>query len=209
MLEYIDVQKFWVADKRFRPYDAIALVAADQLAISVKGVDRKQAGVGASLAVCGLGSVGEAFQLLQGEGGAGLWPFLVLRTCMESRTVCSHESCLSKTHDLTTQFKLEGAEHCIVEEGSSLHHDVFSEQRGIGRPDDLVECIFHDTDGKACKDVLNARPVFLCLLDRTVHEDRTPRAKVHRIVCMYGQFRRLLGRVAQGIAEGLQKGSAA
>ena len=64
--------------------------------------------------------------------------------CIECRAERAHESRNRRTDDLFARLLLKGAKHGVVEEGSPLHDDMFTEFLGRAGTDDFINGVFDD-----------------------------------------------------------------
>ena len=85
-------------------------------------------------------------------------------SCM--RAVSAHKSGDVGANNLAAGEQLECAKNRVVEEGSTLDNDAFTQIRGVLELDDLVQGITHDRVGQTGADVAHIRAFFLRLLDR-------------------------------------------
>ncbi len=132
MFEGVDIQQGGVADETFRLDDTVTLVATYQLAIIIEAIDGQKTVVGAPLAVEGLGGVGEVLQGIELEQRSPKGYAFVHLLGIEGTPVCSHQGRLLDTDHFRSQLHLKGAQHSIVEERTSLYHDMFAQHRGVG-----------------------------------------------------------------------------
>ena len=183
-----------------------APVARDKAPAAVEGVDSQGAVVGAQAAGGGLGGVGE---LLQGLGGEHRALLQVQVPGGQGRAEGPHDAGDGGAGHVPAQLLLKGPEDRVVEEGAALDHDVLAQVVGGGRPDDLVDGVFHDGDGQAGGDLLHAGPVLLGLLHAGVHKHGAAGTQVHRLLGEQAQLGKVGDGVAQGLGEGLDEGAAA
>ena len=109
---------------------------------------------------------------------------LITLTCDQCCAEGTHDAGDIRTGDMGIEEVLEGAEDGIVIEGTTLHDDVLSEILRIRDLDDLIECVLDDGVGEAGRDIADACPLLLRLLDVRVHEYRTAGAEVGRVLCI-------------------------
>ena len=109
---------------------------------------------------------------------------LITLACDQCCAEGTHDAGDIRTGDMGVEEVLEGAEDGIVIEGTTLHDDVLSEILRIRNLDDLIECVLDDGVGEAGRDIADACPLLLRLLDVRVHEYRTAGAEVGRVLCI-------------------------
>ena len=151
-----------------------------------------------------MGELGQPLHIQDGALAAG-----GLALGVEGRAVSAHQSGDVGPGDVAADLLFKGPEHRVIEERTALDHDMFSESVAVGGPDDLINGVFYDADGKARRDIFNGSAVFLGLLDGGIHKDRAAGTQVHGVIGVDAP----LGKVGNGIAQrpgkGLQKGAAA
>ena len=90
----------------------------------------------------------------------------VVHAGSERRAVSTHKSGDIGANNLAASEQLECAKNRVVEEGSTLDNDAFTQIRGVLELDDLVQGITHDRVGQTSADIAHIRAFFLRLLDR-------------------------------------------
>ena len=110
---------------------------------------------------------------------------------------------------LLARFKLEAAQHGVVEEGAPLHEDVAAKLVRRFGADDLVDGVFDDGGGEAGGDVLDARALLLRLFDRAVHEHRAAAAQLDGMLGEQAELGELVDLHVHRLGEGLDEGAAA
>ena len=115
-----------------------AAVAGNIPLPACKDVDGEVTVVGAALADHRLGFMLEIFQLLCAEhrrAGLLLWANSL---CVDGSAVGSHQTGNVRSNDVMPDFLFKAAQNGIVEEGSSLHHDMFAQLVRIPCADDFI-----------------------------------------------------------------------
>ena len=107
---------------------------------------------------------------------------LITLACDQCRTEGTHDAGDIRTGDMGIEEVLEGAEDGIIIEGTTLHDDVLTEILRVRDFDDLIECVLDDGVREAGRDIADACPLLLRLLDVRVHEHGTAGAEVGRVL---------------------------
>ena len=162
--------------------------------------------VGAQAAGGGTGHVGEFFQRCGGQQCA---LFQVQIPGGQGGAEGAHDPGDGGPGDVPAQLLLEGTQHGIVEEGTTLDHDVLSQLVGVGGPDDLVDGVLHDGGGQAGGDICHGGAVLLGLFYAGVHKHSAAGTQIHRLFGEQTQLGKIRDVIAQGLCEGLDKGAAA
>ena len=109
---------------------------------------------------------------------------LITLACDQCCAEGTHDAGDIRTGDMGVEEVLEGTEDGIVIEGTTLYDDVLAEILRIRDLDDLIECVLDDGVGEAGRDIADACPLLLRLLDVRVHEHGTAGAEVGRVRCI-------------------------
>ena len=183
-----------------------AFIAGDQPLSVCEHIDGQRAMVRAAIADSARRRMGEAVHLflVQDRGGP-----LGMTLGDQRRAIGPHQMRDAGADDLRAQLLLEAAQHAVIAERAALYDDLLADVLAAAGTDDLIQRVLHDAAAKACRNVLDARAVFLRLLDAGVHEHRAARAQVDRVARLQAQLRKLLRAVAQALRKRLQKRSAA
>ena len=130
--------------------------------------------IGASLADNRFRFMYKVFQLFcRKHGRKFLFPTCFIdSSAVDSCAICTHQSCNIRTGDIMSDFLLKAAQNCIVQEGSALYNDVFSQFIRTSCTNYLVEYVFNNTHRKSCGNIFYACAILLSLFYRRVHEYR-------------------------------------
>lgn len=195
-------------------FAAFATVAGDEALAVTEGDDGAGAMVGAVLAKL-------AWLVVPAEGLHGFEAdkaCLQVRDCLalffhelageECYTDSAHFARAFRTDRLKARVLFEGAEHCVVLEGTALHHNFFTEGVEVADTDNLRENVVDNGTADTCDNVFGLFAVALFRDDGTVHEHGAAGTQLGRALGLEGEFRNLFHRNAEGACVGFDERTA-
>ena len=110
---------------------------------------------------------------------------------------------------LPANFLFKGAQHSVIQKRAALYHDVLAQRIRRSTPDDLIQRIFYNADGKPGRNIFHGSAVLLCLLDGAVHKHCASRTEINWLFCQKPELGKFLHGIAHYLRKGLQKRAAA
>ena len=181
-------------------------VSGNKPAAVVKADNAEGAVRRTSLTGCGLCSIRKRLELFRCQQRCSA---VRLFLGIQRRAKGTHQPGNRRTDDIVTDFPFKAPEHCIVEEGAALYHNMLSQLFRIPGTDHLIDRVLDDGTGQAGRNILYCCAVLLRLLDAAVHKDGAAGAQVYRMLCKQPQLGEFRNIIAQRHGKCLNKGAAA